>query len=227
MGRPEAYAPVSATVERIETHVSVVFLAGAFAYKVKRAVKYYVSRLLHAGKAAFGLPERASRQPANRAQLYLDVFPVTRGEGESFGLAARMKRWNGCCACADSSNPSSSTAWPRRGGLPWIRCGRSPKVDRRLPRLGRSRAVGRISPSCRSPVSCPTMPALRRPCRCQSRSKRRWALASKSRKASAIVTPARGARTRRLRAPLPRRSPFAQHRGNRWRAGLIRCHRVR
>ena len=40
MGRPEAYMPPPATVERIETHASVVFLAGTFAYKVKRAVKY-------------------------------------------------------------------------------------------------------------------------------------------------------------------------------------------
>ena len=40
MGRPEIYAPSPATVERIETHASIVFLAGAFAYKVKRAVKY-------------------------------------------------------------------------------------------------------------------------------------------------------------------------------------------
>ncbi len=40
MGRPRSYTPPPATVERIETHASVVFLAGAFAYKVKRAVKY-------------------------------------------------------------------------------------------------------------------------------------------------------------------------------------------
>ena len=40
MGRPRSYQPPPATVERIETHASVVFLAGPFAYKVKRAVKY-------------------------------------------------------------------------------------------------------------------------------------------------------------------------------------------
>ena len=40
LGRPEAYDPPPTTVERIETHISVVFLAGAFAYKAKRAVKY-------------------------------------------------------------------------------------------------------------------------------------------------------------------------------------------
>ena len=40
MGRPAAYSPSPATVERIDTHASSVFLAGHFAYKVKRAVKY-------------------------------------------------------------------------------------------------------------------------------------------------------------------------------------------
>ena len=39
MGRSEAYNPPPATVERIDTHASSVFLAGPFAYKVKRAVK--------------------------------------------------------------------------------------------------------------------------------------------------------------------------------------------
>ena len=36
---PEAYAEQPATIERIETHASIVFLAGSFAYKVKRAVR--------------------------------------------------------------------------------------------------------------------------------------------------------------------------------------------
>jgi aminoglycoside phosphotransferase family enzyme len=40
MGRPEAYDPPPARVERIETHASFVLLAGDHAFKVKRAVKY-------------------------------------------------------------------------------------------------------------------------------------------------------------------------------------------
>src|SRR5688572_12272335 len=40
MGSPGAYDPTPARVVRIETHASVVFLAGNRAYKVKRAVKY-------------------------------------------------------------------------------------------------------------------------------------------------------------------------------------------
>ena len=40
MASPDAYASVHGKVERIETHASVVFLAGPRAYKIKRAVKY-------------------------------------------------------------------------------------------------------------------------------------------------------------------------------------------
>jgi len=40
LDRAEAYDPPAATVERIDTHASSVFLAGPFAYKVKQAVKY-------------------------------------------------------------------------------------------------------------------------------------------------------------------------------------------
>ena len=67
MGRPGSYEPPPATVERIETHASVVFLAGPFAYKVKRAVKYPFLDFSTLGAAAGGLPERAPRQPAHRA----------------------------------------------------------------------------------------------------------------------------------------------------------------
>ncbi|HKB22877.1 MAG TPA: aminoglycoside phosphotransferase, partial [Methyloceanibacter sp.] len=40
MASPDAYGLVHGKVERIETHASVVFLAGPRAYKLKRAVKY-------------------------------------------------------------------------------------------------------------------------------------------------------------------------------------------
>jgi aminoglycoside phosphotransferase family enzyme len=40
MATPEAYDSAPEQIVRIETHASVVFLAGTRAYKVKRAVKY-------------------------------------------------------------------------------------------------------------------------------------------------------------------------------------------
>ena len=37
---PASYPSGAAPVQTIETHASIVFLAGAYAYKLKRAVKY-------------------------------------------------------------------------------------------------------------------------------------------------------------------------------------------
>jgi aminoglycoside phosphotransferase family enzyme/predicted kinase len=77
MGRPEAYAPRPETVERIDTHASVVFLAGPFAYKVKRAVKYpFLDFSTLEKRHAACLNEiRINRRTA--PQIYLEVVPVT------------------------------------------------------------------------------------------------------------------------------------------------------
>jgi aminoglycoside phosphotransferase family enzyme/predicted kinase len=86
LGRPEAYPSPPATVERIETHASVVFLAGAFAYKVKRAVKYpFLDFSTLARRHAACLNElRVNARTA--PQLYLEVVPVTLDEGGAFRL---------------------------------------------------------------------------------------------------------------------------------------------
>jgi uncharacterized protein len=74
---PESYDRVHAPVDRIETHASVVFLAGDRAYKVKRAVKYpFLDFSTLAKRHAACLNELAiNRRTA--PQLYLQVVPVT------------------------------------------------------------------------------------------------------------------------------------------------------
>jgi uncharacterized protein len=75
-----------ATVERIETHASIVFLAGERAWKLKRAVRYdYLD---------FSTPERrramceAELRINRRAApaIYLGVVPVTREAGGALAL---------------------------------------------------------------------------------------------------------------------------------------------
>jgi aminoglycoside phosphotransferase family enzyme len=44
LSKPSSYGPAIERVDIIETHVSLVFLAGECAYKLKRAVKYPASR---------------------------------------------------------------------------------------------------------------------------------------------------------------------------------------
>ena len=86
MGRAEAYGLSSATVERIETHASIVFLAGDHAYKVKRAVKYSFLDFstLEKRREACLNELRVNRRTA--PELYLEVIPITLGEGGALGL---------------------------------------------------------------------------------------------------------------------------------------------
>ena len=103
LGTPEAYPSPPATVERIETHASFVFLAGLFAYKVKRAVKYpFLDFSTLARRQAACLNElRVNARTA--PQLYLEVVPITLdkggafrlgGEGETVEWVLRMHRFD-------------------------------------------------------------------------------------------------------------------------------------
>ncbi|MGD9616880.1 MAG: AAA family ATPase [Alphaproteobacteria bacterium] len=76
---PASYPPGAAPVESVETHASVVFLAGGYAYKLKRAVKYaYLDfSTLALRLAACGAELRLNRRTA--PSLYLDVRAISRG----------------------------------------------------------------------------------------------------------------------------------------------------
>ena len=58
---------VHGEVERIETHASVVFLAGPRAYKIKRAVKYPFLDFSTLETEASRASQRASPQSPHRA----------------------------------------------------------------------------------------------------------------------------------------------------------------
>jgi uncharacterized protein len=92
----------AATVERIDTHASFVFLAGDRAYKLKRAVRYdyldysTVERRREACEAEVGLNRRTA------PDLYLGTTPVTRradgtpqfgGEGKPLDWLVVMRRF--------------------------------------------------------------------------------------------------------------------------------------
>ena len=103
MGRPEAYDPSPATVERIETHASIVFLAGDFAYKVKRAVKYPFLDFSTLDKRHAACLNELRINTRTAPQLYLEVVPISidadgtfrlRGEGTVVEWALVMRRFD-------------------------------------------------------------------------------------------------------------------------------------
>src|SRR5271170_4959771 len=76
---PASYPPGAGPVDIIETHASLVFLAGKRAYKLKRAVKYPYLDFSTAAqrRAACTVELKLNRRTA--PQLYLEVKAISRG----------------------------------------------------------------------------------------------------------------------------------------------------
>ncbi|MFG1423787.1 bifunctional aminoglycoside phosphotransferase/ATP-binding protein [Roseixanthobacter liquoris] len=73
-----------ARVSRIDTHGAAVFLAGAFAYKVKRAVAFPYMDFSTLEKRRAACERELEVNRANAPDLYLGVVPIVRADG---GLA--------------------------------------------------------------------------------------------------------------------------------------------
>ena len=103
LAKPSAYGAEVASVERIDTHAAMVFLAGPRAYKVKRAVKfpYMDFSTLDLRHKACEREIELNRRTA--PQLYLTAQPIVRrsdgslslgGDGEVVEWAVVMERFD-------------------------------------------------------------------------------------------------------------------------------------
>jgi aminoglycoside phosphotransferase family enzyme/predicted kinase len=92
---PASYGEAGATVERVTTHCSLIFLVGDRAFKLKRAVKYsYLDYSTVALRERFCRAELAiNRRTA--PELYLDVRAVTRNASGTlaFDSAGEVLDW--------------------------------------------------------------------------------------------------------------------------------------
>ncbi len=103
---PANHADHPAEVERIETHISVIFLAGDLAYKIKKPVVFpFLDYSTHESRRRACVNEvRINRRTA--PELYLGVVPITvdgargleiGGSGEILEWAVKMRRFpDGC-----------------------------------------------------------------------------------------------------------------------------------
>jgi len=80
--RPDAYAHPVTTVELVETHISWVLLAGEFAYKIKRPVRYDFVDLSDADRRRFFCEEELRLNRRFAPELYLDVCAIVSRQGE-------------------------------------------------------------------------------------------------------------------------------------------------
>ncbi len=103
LSRPGTYGPGVETVERIDTHCAILFLAGDRAYKLKRAVRfpYLDFSTVELRRRVCQAELRINRRTA--PDLYLRVIPVTRhpdgplaldGDGEPMDWLLVMARFD-------------------------------------------------------------------------------------------------------------------------------------
>ena len=99
---PHAYGHAVADVQLIETHISWVLLAGAYAYKLKKPVNFGFLDFSSLGKRRFYCDEELRLNRRFAPELYLDVVavtgtfehPVMGGDGEPLEYAVRMHRFD-------------------------------------------------------------------------------------------------------------------------------------
>jgi len=79
LGNPATYGRSVSEVERIDTHGAIVFLAGAKAYKMKRAVAYPYMDFSTLERRREACRRELEINSRTAPDLYLEVLPVTRG----------------------------------------------------------------------------------------------------------------------------------------------------
>jgi len=97
---PDAYPEATGEIRTIRTHVSTVFLAGAIAYKVKRAVRFPFLDLSTLELRRLCCEEEVRLNRRLSPDLYLGVVPITAdegtirvsGSGEIVEYAVKMRR---------------------------------------------------------------------------------------------------------------------------------------
>jgi len=104
MMRPESYPDRPETVERVDTHGAMIFLAGERAYKLKRSVKLAYLDFSTLEKRRAVCERELELNRATAPEIYLRVLPVTRdeagrlvlgGDGQAVDWVIEMRRFDG------------------------------------------------------------------------------------------------------------------------------------
>ncbi|WP_420349095.1 AAA family ATPase [Pelagibius sp.] len=86
LGNASSFGPDVTEVERIDTHGAMVFLAGDFAYKIKRAVRYPYMDFSTLEKRRRALERELSLNIRTAPCLYLQVLPLTQEADGGFAF---------------------------------------------------------------------------------------------------------------------------------------------
>ena len=97
--KPEAYDENVSEIALMQTHISFVFLAGKFVYKVKKAVDFGFLDFTTLEKRRFFCEKELELNKRLCEDMYLEVVPINKdatirikGAGETIEYAVKMKR---------------------------------------------------------------------------------------------------------------------------------------
>src|SRR5215469_7817483 len=95
LSRPSSYGAADARIDVIETHMSLVFLAGDRAYKLKRAIKFPYLDFSSAEQRRVACEAELALNRRTAPDLYLEVRALTRTEngGVGFGTQGPVVDW--------------------------------------------------------------------------------------------------------------------------------------
>ncbi len=101
LSRPEAHG-ISSEPVRINTHAAIVFLAGSYAYKMKRAVRFPFLDYSTLEKRRRACEAELELNQSNAPEIYIDIVPVVRrdgalnlgGDGAVVEWLVRMRRFD-------------------------------------------------------------------------------------------------------------------------------------
>ena len=86
LSRPDSYGADIAGVERVETHASIIFLAGRSAYKLKRAVRFSYLDYSTADRRRRYCEAEVEVNRRTAPELYRGVIPIVRTAGGALAL---------------------------------------------------------------------------------------------------------------------------------------------
>ena len=110
LSNPLSYSPPPSQITRVDTHGAIIFLAGRYAYKLKRAVKLPYLDFSTVEKREAVCRNELRRNKAAAPQIYISAEPIVRaanggltigGDGEAIDWVVVMNRFEAGCLLDD------------------------------------------------------------------------------------------------------------------------------
>jgi len=89
LGKPEVYGPSVGQVQHVETHISHVFIAGDYVYKLKKSVRFDFLDFSTAEARERACSEEVRLNRRLAPGIYLGVLPITRGAEGGYEIGGK------------------------------------------------------------------------------------------------------------------------------------------